>query len=330
MRIDQLPEILGGFKGKTVIVLGDLMLDEFIWGAVKRISPEAPVPVVEVKGETWQAGGAGNVVTNLAALGARPIPIGVVGKDRAAEQLRERFAESGAPLEFLVEDSSRPTTVKTRIVAHHQQMIRADREARGPLSPEVEKVVVKRFFEAISEADAVVVSDYGKGVLTPGVLAGVLPAAAEKVVCLDPKLRNFEYYQPVTVLTPNQSEAENASGIEITDEESLRQAARKIYSSINCRNLLITRGEHGMGLYFQQDGQEELVLIPTMAQEVFDVTGAGDTVIATLSLSLASGADPETAARIANYAAGVVVGKLGTATCNLTELRSVMGLVGGA
>ena len=313
-------ELVHNFASQRLIVLGDLMLDEFIWGEVRRISPEAPVPVVEVKRESWHAGGAGNVVSNLLELGAQAIPIGIIGNDWAGERLRERFAVAGAKTTFLIADSARPTTVKTRIVAHHQQMIRADRESRLPISEAIETQLIAAFKDALPDANAVVVSDYDKGVLTPRVLQAVLAAAADKTVCLDPKIKNFASYRPVTVITPNQLEAERATGIEITDESSLLAAAHKIRAMLHCPHVLITRGEHGMTLV----SGESVTHIPTMARDVYDVTGAGDTVIATLALALAAGAEIAEAALIANQAAGIVVGKVGTATVSQSDLHKAM------
>ncbi|MBL8205557.1 MAG: D-glycero-beta-D-manno-heptose-7-phosphate kinase [Blastocatellia bacterium] len=309
-------DIIQNFAGRRLIVLGDLMLDEFIWGEVRRISPEAPVPVVEVKRESWHAGGAGNVVSNLLALGAQVIPIGIVGDDWAGQRLRAQLAQAGADTNFLITDLTRPTTVKTRIVAHHQQMIRADRESRLPIPEVIEDQLISMFVEALKTANGVIVSDYDKGVLTPRVLQKVLAAAADKIVCLDPKIKNFSCYRPVTVITPNQLEAERATGIDITDEASLLAAAHQIRRLLDCPYVLITRGEHGMALI----SQETIFYIPTMAREVYDVTGAGDTVIATLALALTAGAEITEAAVIANHAAGIVVGKLGTATVLQADL----------
>ena len=309
-------KLIHNFSDRRLIVLGDLMLDEFIWGEVRRISPEAPVPVVEVKRESWHAGGAGNVVSNLLELGAQAIPIGIIGNDWAGERLREQFTAAGAETRFLIADSARPTTVKTRIVAHHQQMIRADRESRLPISEAIENQLIAAFIEALPNADAIVVSDYDKGMLTPRVLQTVLAAAADKIVCLDPKLKNFAAYRPVTVVTPNQLEAERATEIEITDEASLLAAAHKIRALLHCPHVLITRGEHGMTLV----SEASVTHIPTMARDVYDVTGAGDTVIATLALALAAGAEIAEAALIANHAAGIVVGKVGTATVSQSDL----------
>ena len=311
------------FGGKRIVVLGDVMLDEFIWGRVRRISPEAPVPVVEVDRQTLALGGAGNVVSNLVALGASPTPIGVIGDDLDAERLRHAFRELSVSSDRLVIDATRPTTVKTRIIAHNQQVVRADRESRAPIAAQVEDRVVDGFGGEIRAADAIVVSDYGKGLLTPRLLSQTLQAARERglIVCLDPKMRSFVNYQPVTVITPNNQEAAEASGIAIEDEQSLAEAGCKLIASIDCRAVLVTRGEEGMTLF--TDGGPagvNLTHIPTVAREVYDVTGAGDTVIATLALALAGGASLEEAAVLANHAAGVVVGKVGTASVTREEL----------
>ncbi len=316
-------EILDRFTGRRLLVPGDLMLDEFIWGEVRRISPEAPVPVVEVRRESWHLGGAGNVVSNLAALGAQAVPIGVIGDDDAAARLREQLAARDIESDGLICDAARPTTLKTRIVAHSQQMVRADRESRAPVSPEIESAVIAVFNQLIAAADAVVVSDYDKGLLTPRVLQSILAAAAQarKPVCLDPKIRNFAHYRPVTVITPNQAEAERATGLEITDEKSLLAAAQRIREMLECPHVLITRGEHGLSLLSENNS---LLHIPTVAREVYDVTGAGDTVIATLALAIAAGAQVAEAAGIANHAAGIVVGKVGTATASRAELATAL------
>ncbi len=313
--------ILDNFYGRRLVVLGDLMLDEFIWGEVRRISPEAPVPVVEVKRESWHLGGAGNVVSNLLELGAQAVPIGILGEDEAGRLLLQRFRQRGADVGGLILDPSRPTTRKSRIVAHSQQMVRADREDRSPIKPEIEEKVIAAFDTALTETEAVIISDYDKGLLTPRVLENVISIAQSKnkLVCLDPKIRNFASYRKANIITPNQLEAERASGIEIIDEESLVGAAHKIRNLLDCQNVLITRGEHGMSLL---DANNKITHIPTVAREVYDVTGAGDTVIATLSLAIAAGATVIEAAIIAIHAAGLVVGKVGTATVEKSELAA--------
>jgi rfaE bifunctional protein kinase chain/domain len=320
-------QIVGKFPDLRIVTVGDLMLDEFIWGQARRISPEAPTPVVEVKRETWHLGGAGNVISNLLELGARAVPIGVVGADDAAKMLRDRFAERNARIDGVITDASRPTTRKTRVVAHsgrqYQQIVRADREDRSPVSNVVEDRIIAAFNQAISSADAVIVSDYDKGLLTPRVLRALIGAARSraKMVCLDPKIRDFALYREVDVITPNQNEAERASGVEITDEPSLSAAARRIRDLTECKNVLITRGELGMSML---GAEEEMTHIPTTAREVYEVTGAGDTVIAALALALASGATLNEAAIIANHAAGVVVGKVGVAAVSRDELLAAL------
>jgi len=315
--------LTAAFDGKRIVVLGDLMLDEFIWGRVRRISPEAPVPVVEVERQTLALGGAGNVVSNLVALGAAPSPLGVVGDDVDAERLRYAFRALQVGVDGLVADASRPTTVKTRIIAHNQQVVRADRESRIAIDEEIEDRVAARFETEIETADAVVVSDYSKGLLTARLLGRTLKSARGRglISCLDPKLRSFTHYQPVTVITPNNQEASEAAGIPIQDEASLIEAGRKLLSSIDCRAVLVTRGEEGMSLF--TDGGR-VTHIPTVAREVYDVTGAGDTVVATLALALAAGATVEEAAVLANHAAGVVVGKVGTASVTRDELLATI------
>jgi len=319
MSYQRAQEIIEKFSGLRIVTLGDLMLDEYIWGEAHRISPEAPVPVVEVKRESWHLGGAGNVVSNLLELGARAIPIGVVGADDAAKMLRDRFAERNARLDGIITDSSRPTTRKTRIVAQSQQILRADREDRSPISNGIEDRVIAAFNQAISNADAVIISDYDKGLLTPRVLRAVISSARSRsrMVCLDPKIRNFAHYREVDVITPNQNEAERACGVDIADESSLSATALRIRELIGCKNVLITRGEQGMSML---NAEGEMTHIPTTAREVYDVTGAGDTVIATLALAMSSNAGLNEAAIIANHAAGVVVGKVGAATVSTDEL----------
>ena len=319
--------LTSGFAGKRIVVLGDLMLDEFIWGRVRRISPEAPVPVVEVDRQTLALGGAGNVVSNLVALGASTTPVGVIGDDLDADRLRGAFSELEVSTIGLVADQARPTTVKTRIIAHNQQVVRADRESRARIAAAIEDRVAESFLDQIETADAVIVSDYGKGLLTPGLLAHSLRAARERglIVCLDPKMRSFIHYQPVTVITPNNQEASHASGIPIDDDQSLIEAGRKLLTSIDTMAVLITRGEEGMALFTGDDPDgAQVTHIPTVAREVYDVTGAGDTVIATLALALASGASLEEAAALANHAAGVVVGKVGTASLTRDELLAAI------
>ena len=296
------------------------MLDEFIWGNVTRVSPEAPVPVVNIQRESTRLGGAANVLANVSALGATANVIGVVGNDAAAEKLRDGLRQTGGAQTdaMLIEDENRPTTIKLRIIAHNQMVVRADREQRSLVNGDVEARIIKTAKEGIENAQALVVSDYDKGVITPRILSEVLPLAYGRIpVLVDPKLRNFDAYRPATLVTPNHHEALRVSNLEEDNDETLHQAARMIRKRLKCDAVLITRGEFGMMLV---EGDSSPVYVETAAREVFDVTGAGDTVIATLAATLAAGASITEAAVLANHAAGIVVGKVGTATATAEEV----------
>jgi D-beta-D-heptose 7-phosphate kinase/D-beta-D-heptose 1-phosphate adenosyltransferase len=316
-------ELVAAMRGKTVVVYGDVMLDEFVWGDVARISPEAPVPVVDIRRESAHLGGAANVLANLLALGVRAALVGVVGRDRAGERVREELRGAGAEGadETLVDDASRPTTVKTRIIAHSQLVVRADRERRTPVDEGTEARIVAALRGLLRRADALVVSDYDKGAVTPRVLSEVLPLALEAGVpaLVDPKIRNFESYRPATLVTPNHHEALRLTNTEDDTDQGVARAARAIRRKLGCSSVLITRGERGMMLL---EGEGEPVFVSTAAREVYDVTGAGDTVIATLAASLAAGATLFESAALANHAAGIVVGKVGTATADAEELAA--------
>jgi D-glycero-beta-D-manno-heptose-7-phosphate kinase len=312
-------QLLESFAGKKILIVGDIMLDEFIWGKVQRISPEAPVPVVEVMNETYRLGGSGNVAANIKAMGGVPIPIAVHGPDEAARRLANLLEQSQIDVSGLV-IADRPTTLKTRIIAHNQQVVRTDRESRKALPSNVNVALEAAFLRNLAHANAVIVSDYDKGVVNRELLGSILPKArnARIPVFLDPKVHHADYYRPITAITPNKREAELLTGLSIQDDESLEQAGRNLRQKFECEYALITRGEEGMSL-FNGTGSQHL---PTFAREVFDVTGAGDTVIATLALARASGATMEEAAVLANHAAGIVVGKIGTATVDRSELLS--------
>ena len=314
-------QLINSFNGANIVVLGDLMLDEFVWGEVTRISPEAPVPVVDIRRESVHLGGAANVLANLITLGATATVIGVVGDDAAAERLRGELLYVGArnTIADLIVDPARPTTIKTRIIAHNQLVVRADRERRNPVDDQTADKIVEALKRALTEASAFVVSDYDKGAVTSRILNQILPFAAARSipVLIDPKIRNFASYRPATLVTPNHHEALRLTNTEEDTDEGLKIAAGRIRSQLGCDAVLITRGEHGMMLV---EGNAEPVYVPTVAREVYDVTGAGDTVIATLAASLAVGASMVEAAILANHAAGVVVGKVGTATTTGLEL----------
>jgi D-beta-D-heptose 7-phosphate kinase/D-beta-D-heptose 1-phosphate adenosyltransferase len=310
-------------RGRRVLVLGDVMLDQFLWGRVARISPEAPVPVVEISSETFHLGGAANVAGNVRALGGQAVVAGVVGDDAAGVRVRRALAEAGIEDALSVADDARPTTVKTRIIAHHQQVVRADREAAHDVAGSLERALLDKVRAALPTCGALILSDYQKGVVTAGLMKSVLALARRRgvPVLVDPKVRHFALYRRVALVTPNQAEAEQATGVRILGEADLVEAGRRILRRLGCQAALVTRGEHGMTLF---EVARRPLHIPTAAREVFDVTGAGDTVIATLGLALCAGASLAAAARLANFAAGVVVGKLGTATTTPEEVMAAI------
>jgi len=321
---DRAEQITRQMRDCHIIVLGDVMLDEFLWGDVTRISPEAPVPVVDIKRESTHLGGAANVLANLLALGAQACVIGVIGDDFAGERIRSSVNDKSAMQTdgLLIADNQRPTTIKTRIIAQHQMVVRADREHRTPVDAQTESRIIAVVKTALASAQALVISDYDKGVVTPRILAEVLPAAYGRMpVLIDPKMRNFDSYRPATLVTPNHHEALRLANLEEDSDADLQTAALMIRARLICDAVLITRGDRGMMLL---EGERDPVRVETAAREVYDVTGAGDTVIATLAAALAAGASMTEAAVLANQAAGIVVGKLGTATASAEEVLASM------
>ena len=318
-------DILDAASQRKVVILGDVMLDEFVWGDVSRISPEAPVPVVDVRRESVHLGGAANVLANVVALGARACVVGVIGDDSAGDRLRTSLKDA-SPLQtedYLVVAKGRPSTTKTRIIAHNQLVVRADREQRSAVNGEVEQQILATLKRALEDADAFVVSDYDKGVVTQRILSEILDVAYKRVpVLIDPKIRNFPYYRPATLITPNHHEALRMTNTEEDSDDGLHKAAQIIREKLGCDAVLITRGDRGIMLL---QGDSDPVYVETTAREVFDVTGAGDTVIATLATALAAGASMLEAATLANHAAGIVVGKVGTATASRKELLKSFG-----
>lgn len=319
----ELKKYLDHFSGKRVLVVGDLMLDHYIWGSVKRISPEAPVPVVTVLSESVLLGGAGNVLHNILTLGGTGILCSVIGSDDAGRWLMQELRSKGMELNGVLSEEGRPTTKKTRIIAHQQQVVRFDHEKKDNITVKTEKKFIDFILDHLLQIDCMVISDYSKGMITEGLLASVLPPVLKKgiPIIVDPKVNHFPLYKKVTVITPNHLEASQASGIEIENESTLQQAGRILLKKLGCRAVLITRGEQGMTL-FEKGG--EVTHIPTEAQQVFDVTGAGDTVVSTLSLALSAGAPLDAAARLANHAAGVVVGMVGTAAIRKETLEKAL------
>jgi len=317
----ELEAILPHIRGKRVLVIGDIMVDEYIGGSVSRISPEAPVPVVEVETEELRLGGAANVAANVRSLGGNPALIGVVGDDAAAERLTDDLARDGIDGQGIIVDRGRPTTIKTRIIAGSQQIVRFDKEEREEVRGEHLARLSHSAEERLSEFDGLIISDYGKGVISGPFLQWLIPKALRlnKIISVDPKENHFPLYRGVTVITPNHKEAGVACGKAIKTEEDLNAAGQDLLSGIGVQGVLITRGAQGMRLF---ERGKPPVQIDTVAQEIYDVVGAGDTVVAALTLALAAGANLEQAARISNYAAGVVVGKKGTATVTLKELKT--------
>lgn len=322
---DELAGYIDRFPNAKVLVIGDIMLDEYIWGDVSRISPEAPVPVVEVKQEEKTLGGAANVVNNIIALGGQSILCGIVGNDDTGKEITEKIKEkTKLTTDGIIVDRSRPTSIKTRVIAHKQhQVVRFDREKREPIDPQHIKKLLTFMKMRLEAIDAVIVADYGKGVISSELMKGLrdLVMDSDIIIAVDPKTDNFEYYNGIDIITPNHHEAGAFCGFEIVDEESLHRAGRQMLEDLNCGSVLITQGKDGMTL-FEKEG--EPYPIPTIARKVFDVSGAGDTVISTLTLGLASGMDRKAAAVISNFASGIVVGEVGTSVVTADQLKRVL------
>jgi D-beta-D-heptose 7-phosphate kinase/D-beta-D-heptose 1-phosphate adenosyltransferase len=317
---DRIGRILEGMEGRSLLVVGDLMLDCYQWGEVARISPEAPVPVVEVHEETSRLGGAANVAANVRALGAIPRLVGVVGEDAAAHRLREELERESLDGGGILADASRPTSLKTRVVARGQHVVRTDRESREELDGEREAALGSLARTGLEGASAVIISDYGKGVVTRSLLEILLPEARRRgiPVCVDPKDTHFNSYMEVAIITPNQYEAAEVLGFKLRDEASLARAGQVLLDRLRAEGVLITRGAEGMSL-FERGGRR--TDYPVAARRVYDVTGAGDTVVSSYAVALAGGAEPREAALIATHAAGLVVGEVGTAVPDRDRLR---------
>jgi rfaE bifunctional protein kinase chain/domain len=316
----RLRELLDAFPRTRVAILGDIMLDRYVWGDVNRISQEAPVPIVEVRRESVRFGAAANVAENVAALGANASLVGVVGGDEPGRMLLSLLDGRGVNTEGVVTCPARPTTTKLRIIAHSQQVVRADSEVTADVDTDTESRISGQLTKLIGESDVLIVSDYGKGVVTRNIISAAVSAAHRSgtKICVDPKESHFPSYEGVTAITPNQKEAGEAVGEKITDEAGLLRVGWELSRRLRAECVIITRGEQGMSL-FMADG--ELVHLPTVAREVFDVTGAGDTVISALAVALAAGASMVEAAIIANHAAGLVIREVGTASVGRDEIE---------
>jgi D-glycero-beta-D-manno-heptose-7-phosphate kinase len=312
-------DLLSRLQGRTLLVVGDLMLDHFVVGAVDRISPEAPVPVVRFDHDSFRLGGAANVAHNAAALGARVQLVGVAGEDETGGLIRAELAKLGIDSSGVVSDPERRTTRKLRVVtSRNQQVARIDYEDDREVHGKVEAAIVSRIEQVSASADAILLSDYLKGVISRGVAAGAIEASKRRDIPLlvDPKVPHIDYYAGAAVITPNHHEAEAVTHMRIRTSEEAIAAARRFRERVQCDCVLITRGEHGMTLL----GSDVEAQLNAEAREVADVTGAGDTVVATMALALAAGASVLDAARLANRAASVVVGKFGPATVSIGEL----------
>jgi len=314
---EKLESIIKKFKNKRILVLGDIMLDRYVWGTVKRISPEAPVPVVHVSRDSLCLGGAGNVYQNLKSLGAYPLLLGIIGDDERGKWIKKNLGYKKG----LFISKNRPTSTKTRIIAHQQQVVRVDEEKDETIPQKINKKILELIHK--ENFEGILISDYNKGVVNPFIMKSLLPLAQKKAipVFVDPKINNISLFNPITLLTPNHYEASKIVNHPCERDEEIERAGKKIFSQLQTKYLIIKRGQKGMTVL---DENKKAIHIPTVAKEVYDVTGAGDTVIATASLALLSGASIQEAAFLANAASGTVVGKIGTAAVTPDELRELI------
>jgi D-glycero-beta-D-manno-heptose-7-phosphate kinase len=312
------------FPQASILVIGDLILDHYIWGRVSRISPEAPVPVVHVESESVRLGGAANVFNNILALGGKADLCGMIGSDEAGRILIKELGSKRSGRGGVVIDQERPTIKKSRVIAHNQQIVRYDVERKGELKPQLQKRILRYVESRIRELTCLVVSDYAKGVITAGLMAELTRLATLRKVpiIVDPKVEHFGFYKGVTLVTPNHLEATQAAGLHGDGDQTIQEAGEILRQRLGCQCVLVTRGEKGMSL-FEGDGVSWH--LPTQARQVYDVTGAGDTVVGTLALALSTGASMREAAALANHAAGIVVGMIGTATVSAQQLTEALG-----
>lgn len=315
-----LKRIIKKFKNKKILVIGDLMIDEYIWGKVSRISPEAPIPVVDVEKEEFKPGGAANVILNLTSLGAKVYSAGVVGDDAGAHRLLNYLKKNNVNLDSIIIDKKRPTTIKTRVIAHSQQVVRIDKEKRIPVSDKIIDALINKIKKILKNVDAVIFSDYGKGVITEELVDFTVKNISSKIITADPKPKNIKIFRNVTLISPNKKEAQEATGIHIENEKDIDRVAEELKKITDAEAILITRGEEGMTLYYNKEKHH----IPTVAREVYDVTGAGDTVISVITLALTTGADFKNSAYLANIAAGKVVAEIGVAVLTPYELSGAV------
>jgi len=316
---ERLEEIKRNFNGKRIAVIGDLMLDGYFWGNVSRVSPEAPVPVVEIDDEFFRFGGAANVALNILKLGGIPFPIGIIGNDPNGNIFNKLLSDNNISCNGIVIDSTRPTTTKTRVIANNQHVVRIDKENKLPIDTEAESRILEIIRKNFDQFDAVILEDYNKGVLTAGVISEIisLSKGKKKIITVDPKFLNFFSYTDVTVFKPNRKETEDALRMRLRTNEDIEDAGRTLLEKMNSKYVLITLGEGGMALF--EKGKPHTI-IATKARKVADVSGAGDTVISTLTMALTAGADIYESAFLANYAGGIVCGEVGIIPIEVNKL----------
>jgi len=316
---EKIENLFENFRHKKILVLGDLMLDRYLWGVVSRISPEAPVPVVEIERDFARLRGAANVGNNIKSLGGIPYLVGVVGEDNSGNEILSILSENHLPIEGVIRDSERPTTVKTRVIAHQQHVVRTDREVRTPIAGDVLNRLKQTLLRLIPRVDAVIIEDYNKGLIVEGLISFAIKTAKrfQKPVMVDPKFDNFFAYREVAVFKPNRKEAEEALGVRLDNRQQIEKAGRLLFEKLNPNCLMITLGEEGMAVF---ENSNRLFYVPTRARKVRDVSGAGDTVISTLTMALVAGASFPEAASLANRAAGLVCEEVGIVPVNRERL----------
>jgi rfaE bifunctional protein kinase chain/domain len=310
LRIERINEIEKKFTAKTIAIIGDMMLDGYLWGDVTRVSPEAPVPVVEIDNEFFRFGGAANVALNISSIGGNPLPVGLIGNDRDGKMFLSLMDNADLNSDGIFIDKERPTTTKTRVIAGKQHVVRIDKESKDSIKSEFEQNIIEFLRSNIINIDAIILQDYNKGVLTENIIQTTIEIANEnnKIITVDPKFINFRKYKNATIFKPNKKESEDILGIRIVTDKDITHAGKELLKLLNAKFVLLTLGDKGLALF--QNGVEE-IRIPTKARKVADVSGAGDTVIATITYALACGATIEEAAYIANYAGGLVCEEVG-------------------
>ncbi len=320
----KLNELRKNFSGQKIAVVGDMMLDSYFRGDVKRVSPEAPVPVVEVENEFFRFGGAANVALNILKLGGIPIPAGVIGNDNDGTIFTSLLREANIMSDGIIVDSSRPTTAKTRVIAGNQHVVRIDKESKQNISDKTEKKLLDYLTSNISNLDGIILQDYNKGVLTKSFIKKIISLANKKEVFItvDPKFNNFFEYKNVTVFKPNKKEAEDVLGMRIKNSEDVTKAGKTILKRLNAGNVLLTLGSEGIAVFEKSKTERRL---ETKARKVADVSGAGDTVISTLTMALVAGYDIMEASYLANYAAGIVCGEVGIVPIEIEKLLEAVG-----